>query len=300
MAEVFYSNANELATLTNTFSVNGTATDPTTISLTITDPAGTATTYTYAAAQITRTSAGIYTKDIACTLAGTWLYLWVGTGAASDAQAGTWTVLSATLSTRYCSLEELKSRVGEASRTDHDFELSIAVDSGSRSIDGFCGRIFYLAGTASARVFYPRDPYLAKVDDFYTITDLVIKTDEDNDGTYETTWASADYQLEPLNGVVDGESGWPFWRIRAVGTKRFPCVSANTRAPLQVTAKWGWAAVPVNVKDASLILAEEAFRLKDSPFGVGGYGQFGIIRVRDNPMAARLVARYQRDPVLVA
>lgn len=300
MATVFYSNANELATLTNTFSVGSTPTDPTTVSLTITDPAGTATTYTYAAAQITRTSAGVYTKDIACTLAGTWLYLWVGTGTASDAQAGTWTVLSATLGTRYCSLEELKSRVGEASRTDHDFELSIAIDSASRSIDGFCGRVFSLATTATARIFYPRDSYFARIDDFHTITDLAIKTDLDDDGTYETTWASADYQLEPLNGVVDGESGWPFWRIRAVGSSLFPCASVNTRAPLQVTAKWGWAAVPANVKEATLILAEEAFRLKDSPFGVGGYGQFGIIRVRDNPMAARLVARYQRDPVLVA
>ena len=40
----------DTVTLTNTFKVSGTATDPTTISLVVTDPAGTATTYTYAAA----------------------------------------------------------------------------------------------------------------------------------------------------------------------------------------------------------------------------------------------------------
>lgn len=300
MALVFYENANETAALTNTFSVAGVATDPSTVSLTVTDPAGAATTYTFAAGEITKTATGVYTKNIACSQDGTWLYLWVGTGAAPDAQAGTWTVLPSTPSTRYCSLEELKSRVGESSRTDHDFELSIAIDSASRSVDGFCGRVFSLATVASARIFYPRNSHFARIDDFYTVTDLAIKTDLDNDGTYETTWTSDDYQLEPLNGVVDGESGWPYWRIRAVGSRLFPPGSVSTRAPLQVTAKWGWAAVPANVKEATLILAEEAFKLKDSPFGVGGYGQFGIIRVRDNPMAARLVARYQRDPVLVA
>lgn len=293
MAEVFYSNANELATLTNTFSVAGVPTDPTTVSLTITDPAGTATTYTFAAAEITKSATGVYTKDIPCSLAGTWLYLWVGTGTASDAQAGTWTVLSSTLVTRYCSLEELKSRVGETTNR-YDFELSIAVDSASSSVHDFCGRVFYLSTTATARVYYPRDAYVARVDDFHTVTGLVIETDQDGDGVYETAWT--DYQLEPLNGVVDGEPGWPYNKIRAVGSSRFPHVSVNTRAPLRVTAKWGWAAVPVNVKDAALILAEEAFKLKDSPFGVGGYGQFGIIRARDNPMAARLLARYQRDP----
>jgi hypothetical protein len=72
------------------------------------------------------------------------------------------------------------------------------------------------------------------------------------------------------------------------------------RAPLQVTARWGWTAVPAPVADACLILAEEDFKLKDSPFGVGGYGQFGIIRVRDNPMAARMLAPYRRDAVMAA
>jgi hypothetical protein len=93
MAQVFYAAAAaELATLTNTFTVGGVPTDPTTVSLTITDPAGTATTYTYAAAQITKTSTGAYTKDIPCTTAGAWTYTWTGTGAASDVATGIWHV----------------------------------------------------------------------------------------------------------------------------------------------------------------------------------------------------------------
>ena len=48
--------------------------DPDTLSLTVTDPNGGSNTYTYAAAQITRTSAGLFTKTIYCDLPGDWRY----------------------------------------------------------------------------------------------------------------------------------------------------------------------------------------------------------------------------------
>lgn len=297
MATVFYENASELATLTNTFQVAGVNADPTTVSLTVTDPDGTATTYTYALAEITRSSAGVYTKDIPCTTAGVWLYLWVGTGAASDAQAGTWTVQPVG-EQNYCTLEEVKSRVGIApTETAYDFEILTKLGSVTKGINRFCGRVFTRATTATARQYYPRDRCVVDVDDFYTTTGLAVATDSGDAGSYSTTVSSGDYQLEPLNGVVDGEEGWPYRRIRVVQTW-WPL--PRVRPTVQVTARWGWARVPEPVREASLILANEAFSLKDTPFGVGGYGQFGIIRVRDNPMAARLLMPYQRHPVLVA
>lgn len=296
-ATVFYESASEIATIGNTFAVSGVNTDPTTVSLTITDPDGTATTYTYAGATITKTSTGIYTKDIPCSTAGVWLYLWVGTGAASDAVAGTWTVQPVG-EQNYCTLEEVKSRVGIAqTETAYDFEILTKLGSVTKGINRFCGRVFTRAAAASARQFYARDRCLVEVDDFYTTTGLIVETDSGDAGTYATTISSSHYQLEPLNGIVDGEPGWPYRRIRAVQTWWPP---PWTRPTVQVTARWGWDRVPEPVREAALILANEAFSLKDSPFGVGGYGQFGIIRVRDNPMAARLLLPYQRYPVLVA
>jgi hypothetical protein len=82
----------EQVVLTNTFQVGGTNTDPTTVSLAITTPAGVTTTYTYAAAEITKTAVGIYTKTITADAAGTWQYVWVGTGAAADIAPGYFTV----------------------------------------------------------------------------------------------------------------------------------------------------------------------------------------------------------------
>jgi hypothetical protein len=71
------------------------------------------------------------------------------------------------------------------------------------------------------------------------------------------------------------------------------------RRAVQITALWGWSAVPDPVKQATLIIAAEQWKLKDAPFGVAGFGEFGPIRVRDNPMAASLLARY-RHPVTAA
>lgn len=196
----------------------------------------------------------------------------------------------------YSTLALLKARVGITDVAD-DTALTAALASASRSIEKFCGRQFNDAGAASARVYYPCSRYRADVDDFSTTVGLIVKIDSADSGTFDTTWLSTDYQPEPLNGVVDGEQGWPFWRLRTVSGVTYP--TTTRRAPVQVTARWGWTAVPAGVADACLILAEEDFKLKDSAFGSGGYGSFGIIRVRDNPMAARILMPYQRYSMLV-
>lgn len=63
------------------FSVDGVATDPTTITLRIEDPAGAESVYTYGAAQVQRAGVGDYYKEITVTLAGLWAQRWEGTGA---------------------------------------------------------------------------------------------------------------------------------------------------------------------------------------------------------------------------
>src|SRR5215475_13060851 len=132
-ATVFFSDVNELATLTNVFKVNGVPTDATTMTLTITDPAGAVTT-----PGVTHPSTGTYTANVACTIVGIWTYLWEGTGTAQDAVAGTWTVTTTALGQRYCSVEELKSRLGIADTAD-DLELQLAAEAASRQIDEITG-----------------------------------------------------------------------------------------------------------------------------------------------------------------
>jgi hypothetical protein len=164
-------------------------------------------------------------------------------------------------------------------------------------IDGYCNRQFWAATTATARVFQANTEYVCDVDDFYTTTGFVLKTSSFADGNFDTTWSTSDYQLEPLNGILDGLT-WSYDKIRAVGAYLFPTVNANygEQALVQVTAKWGWATIPEPITQACIIQASRIFKRYDSPLGVAGFGDLGAIRVSRflDPDMAQLVEPYRR------
>ena len=287
-ATVFYQDANEFATLQNIFKVSGVPTDPSTVTLTVTDPTGAT-----SAPSVTHVSAGTYTANVACTVAGVWTYLWEGTGTASDAVAGTWTVVTVALGQNYCTVEELKSRLGITDTSD-DFELGLAAAGASRAIDEITGRYFW-RGT-DTRTYIPESISRQSLDDLVSVTSL--KVDRDGDGVFEETWTQGtDYALEvapgKYNAAAKGEQ-WPYTAAQVItGGKLFPFVWMWSHLDrIQVTGVFGWAAVPLNVKNASLIAAAQIFRIKDAPFGVAGFGEFGVVRVQQNPQVMWLLHRY--------
>jgi hypothetical protein len=194
----------------------------------------------------------------------------------------------------YITLPELKGRLGIGDAVD-DVTLSSAIKAASRGVDHFCRRQFNKTTTASARTYHPSHSRLAMVHDFHTTTDLVVATGDD--GAFDTTWSATDFQLEPLDGIVDGVEGFPFWKVRAVENQLFPMAR---RATVQITAQWGWDAVPSPVVEATFIVAQDIARLKDTPFGVGGFAEFGRIRARENPHASMQLMPYRRNAVRVA
>jgi hypothetical protein len=75
--------------LTATFTdEDDTLVDPTTVVLRVLDPSGNTDTYTYALAQITRDSLGVFYKDVTLDEAGEWRYTWTSTGTGSGAEPG--------------------------------------------------------------------------------------------------------------------------------------------------------------------------------------------------------------------
>jgi hypothetical protein len=68
-----------------TFKVDGTPTDPDTVTFKFMDSESTVTTYVLADPQVVKESTGIYHVDIPVDLSGTWHYRWAGTGAARGA-----------------------------------------------------------------------------------------------------------------------------------------------------------------------------------------------------------------------
>lgn len=192
----------------------------------------------------------------------------------------------------YASLDELKDYLKiPTTKQLHDQALTDALESASAEIERHCNRQFNKQTTTTARVYSPDTYDRVWVDDFHTTTGLVVT----NDGA---VLDSSDYELYPLNGVSDGQPGWPFWKIKLKQGNRFVC--RNGEATVSVTAQWGWAAVPAPIRQACLIMAAETFQLKDAPFGVAGMDTFGtVLRVRDNKMAETKTSRYCRNRFLV-
>jgi hypothetical protein len=75
-------------------------------------------------------------------------------------------------------------------------------------------------------------------------------------------------------------------------------VNANygEQALVQVTAVFGWPAIPEPVTQATIIQASRIFKRYDSPLGVAGFGDLGAIRVSRylDPDMAQLVEPYRR------
>ena len=189
----------------------------------------------------------------------------------------------------YCTLAEVKAslRIPTADTVD-DALLELAVESASRDIDQACERQFYQ--TITARVYAPRDSFITPIDDLVSVTS--IKTSTNADGVFDITWASGDYQLEPLNGLAGGVVT-PYDTIRAVGDYTFP--TAYGEATVQVTGVFGFFSVPTAVKQATVLLAARIFKRNDSPGGVMGFGDLGVIRVgRMDPDIDRLIAPFKK------
>ena len=159
--------------------------------------------------------------------------------------------------------------------TAYDAEYERAIGAASRSIDDYCGRHFWKETVASARTFRPDRYDLVWCGDISSATSLVVKTDDDADGVYETTWTiGTDFILEPFERMNNS----PYERIAAVGSKVFPTPTtawargAQRRPRVQVTALWGWPAVPDEVKSATAIVAVDHFRAKDLMHVASTYG----------------------------
>lgn len=192
----------------------------------------------------------------------------------------------------YATLNELKTALRIQDSVD-DGLLELALESASRLVDEYTMRNFYNAGTAT-RVFVPSDDYVVPIDDAISVSTVAVSTLLNK--TFDQTWTADDYQTEPLNGVVDGFSGWPITRIRAVGVYEFPYDSDYGDATVQVTGVWGWSAVPIAVKQATIIQAMRLFKRLDSPLGVISSPDTGFFRLssRIDPDVAQLLNSYRK------
>lgn len=182
----------------------------------------------------------------------------------------------------------LKERLGiGADDTSRDGLLDKALGAASRSIDKTCGRRFWLDDEPQERIYRPQgrvsresDGDLFLVDDIGSVDGLVVES-----GSGASYSAVTGYETAPDNALLDGKpiSGL----LKVSGTWG----SAVNR--LRVTAKFGWPAVPPDVSEAALIQAGRLYRRKDSPEGITGSAEWGVVRLsRRDPDVWALIEPY--------
>lgn len=206
----------------------------------------------------------------------------------------------------YGSLAQLKTQKGINDSID-DSILELALGAGSRQIDGVTGWRFWQDGTAVARTFFPtcRDELFVCDDDadgagISTTTGLIVKLDTDDDGTFETTLTiNTDFLLRPTNAAARVPV-WPYTTVELTGLNYWFSRSTYRRPTIQITAKWGWPAIPDDITQACLLQAQMLASGKDAAFGVAALASIdgaGIRALPWNPLARALVAPYSRPAV---
>jgi len=192
--------------------------------------------------------------------------------------------------TAYATLAQVKAALRITDSVD-DTLLEMARVSASDLIDGYTGRTFTTSGTVT-RVFAPADDYVLQTDDLAG-TAVTITSSTGADGVFDVTWKTTDYQLEPLNGVSNGQAV-PFTRIRAIQDYLWP--TAGGEATVRVTANYGFASIPTVITQATVLQSSRIFTRLQSPLGIAGFGEMGVVRVTRalDPDVAALVEPYRR------
>jgi hypothetical protein len=319
---VYFDLPSTVVTVPGTFTnANGVTVDPAAVSIVVTSPAGTATTYSYAALntgpnQVVKDSTGKYHIDLTPfnpgpAEAGLWNWNFIGAGGpvqnGCQIFPGSFRVFplnsGAAVNFAYCSVGEVKSALAVSpDDTKDDFEIQRAVLSATSMLTNECGQHFYRV--TEARTFTYDSITALFTDPFVPGSITSFKLDYDGDGVYEVTWAeNVNYQAmrfaDHYNAGYLGEKR-PHNYVQALlnssvgGGQFLPFIWPWTqRNRVQITATWGWQSVPQNIANAALILAVDLFKAKDTPWGVAGFGELGLVRVQSNPQIMDLITDYQ-------
>lgn len=194
----------------------------------------------------------------------------------------------------YCTLTELRDHFGDAGSALPATDLERAINATSRAIDLHCGRRFWRdpAEALTTRRYRVDDWYELDVDDISSTAGLVVSTDPAADGSWSTTWATTDYQPEPLDVDVEHPDAYAWTRLVALGGT-WP--THPRRATVRVTARHGWSAIPAGVNEACILRAAAIFKRREAVFGVAGLNGFGEVRItRKDPDVVDLLHNFVR------
>ncbi len=142
----------------------------------------------------------------------------------------------------YISLDLFKSSgVLNITGSGDDARLLSVIESAGRVVDGWCNRHFYVVD--STKKFDGNSVQSLRIPDLVSVNTNGLKTDDNKDRTFETTWGTSDYLLAPTNADPTTTS-YP-------GSRPYTSVDVDTdsgtksawpegKQTVQIAGQWGW------------------------------------------------------------
>jgi hypothetical protein len=192
----------------------------------------------------------------------------------------------------YCTVQDVRDHVEDTKAVIAETLIERAISAVSRGIDRHCGfprRKFWLDATPTTHTYFVSDLYEVWVDDIGDISGLVVETIS---GGVTDTWTTDDYHLEPLNADASG-GAYAWTKVVSHNGRAFP--RDFYQSTLRIRTRHGWSETPDEVFSATLLKAASLIKRKDAPFGVAGFGDFGVVRLRaEDPDVGELLAPFRR------
>jgi hypothetical protein len=161
-----------------------------------------------------------------------------------------------------------------------DATIEAAITAVSRLIDELCWQRFFTTSADETRYFTAsHGDYLQAELPIISITTL--KTDRDGDRTYETTWATSDYDLMPFNATADSEP-YQYIQVTPNGDNSFPKIAKG----VEIDGKFGWSSIPAPIVEACYLGAHRMIKRLDTPLGVSAAAALGQLQVKVQQLKA--------------
>ena len=195
----------------------------------------------------------------------------------------------------YTTKQEYKARFYDEGQGDtkDDAAIESVITAVSRSIDAICWQRFFTTAADETRYF------TAEFADWLRLPERIVsintlKTDNDNDRTYENTWTDGtDYDLWPFNAALDGEP-YRYIQITPNGNYRFP---KDISKGVEIDGKFGWSSAPQPIVEACLLASHLTHSRRNSPYGVSGAAGVGqltaiIQSMKNDPIIMEMLSPY--------
>jgi len=157
----------------------------------------------------------------------------------------------------------VRDKIGATTATEAAL-LVASLAAAEQAVNEYCVRNFVVVAVdavATARVFIPDGTQRLLIDDARAVTSVSVDS---------TAVDSTLYQLEPLNNLSASGAYRPHERIFYLDS-RWP-ISTRGKASVSVTARWGWAAVPAAVTEATKIIGKDIVQQRQTVGNLAAVG----------------------------